>query len=84
MDSENEDYKKSEDFKEYRAKKLGFKPQSELFCNSFLPYSKDEDEKDVLDRESDECLLYIKQNLFVAVAHREISESMLFVTKLMK
>lgn len=82
MDSENEEFRKSEDYKEIRAKKLGFKPQSELFCNSFLPYAAEDD--DVLDKESHEALEYIKQNLFVSIAHREIHPAMLFVNKLTK
>jgi hypothetical protein len=82
MDSENdEEHQKLENWKELRAKKLGFKPQSELFCNSYLPYAFDDS---ILDRESQENIEYIKQNLGLCIAHREIYPAMLFISKLMK
>lgn len=80
MDSENDEYLKSENFKELRAKQLGFKPQSELFCNSFLPYGTTE----ILDKESHEVFSYIKLNLGITIAHREVYNSMVLVTKLLK
>ena len=81
MDSENEEYQKIESQKESRAKKLGFWPQSELFCNFYLPYAVDDS---VLDKESHENIKYIKQNLGASVALREVYPSMLFISKLMK
>lgn len=82
MDSENdEEYQRVENIKELRAKKLGFKPQSELFCNFHLPYAVDDS---ILDKESHENIEYIKQNLGTCVALREVYPSMLFISKLMK
>lgn len=52
---------------ELRWKKLGFKPQKEIYCNRFLPYS------DQLDDESQELLNKIKENLTRAVALREMN-----------
>ncbi|XP_058119346.1 proteasome activator complex subunit 4B-like [Anopheles coustani] len=49
-----------------RFEKLGFKPQKELFCNKFFPYS------ERLDDESQILLENIKNNLGKAVAMREI------------
>ena len=82
MDSENdEEYQRIESKKELRAKKLGYRPQSELFCNFYLPYAVDDS---ILDKESHDNIEYIKQNLGLCVALREIYPSMLFISKLMK
>lgn len=52
---------------ELRWKKLGFRPQREIYCNKFLPYA------DQLDDESQELLTKIKENLVKAVALREMN-----------
>lgn len=49
-----------------RFKKLGFKPQKEIYCNKLLPYA------DEIDDESQKSLQIIKENLYKAVAMREL------------
>lgn len=49
-----------------RTERLGFRPQSEIFCNKLLPYA------DVLDDESQAFLIEVKDGLAKAVAMREI------------
>lgn len=52
---------------EERWKRLGFKPQKEIFCNKLLPYA------DQLDDESNKLLDAIKINLGRAVALRDMN-----------
>ncbi|XP_041764682.1 proteasome activator complex subunit 4B-like isoform X1 [Anopheles merus] len=54
-----------------RHEKLGFKPQKELFCNKFLPYT------EKLDDESQANLERIKNNLGKAVAMREMGPAVM-------
>uniref|UniRef100_A0A182KE79 Uncharacterized protein n=1 Tax=Anopheles christyi TaxID=43041 RepID=A0A182KE79_9DIPT len=54
-----------------RHEKLGFKPQKELFCNKFLPYT------EKLDDESQANLETIKNNLGKAVAMREMGPAVM-------
>lgn len=56
-----------EKYLDRRYKKLGFYPQTELYCNSHLPYA------DKLDEESQRLLTTIKDNLAKAVAFREMN-----------
>lgn len=66
-------------WKEKRTKKLGFKPQHELFSNFYLPYADD------LDDESAKELNHLKQELGKSLALREINPGAgIFVTKLMR
>lgn len=49
-----------------RHKKLGFRPQKEIYCNRYLPYA------DQLDDESQQMLVDVKEFLAVAIAKREM------------
>lgn len=69
MDSDDEGDDLHEQHKEERTQKLGFRPQNEIYCNKFLPYS------DILDSESLLMLESIKNDLAKAVAMREIVPS---------
>ncbi|GAB0097686.1 proteasome activator complex subunit 4A-like [Sergentomyia squamirostris] len=61
-----------------RQAKLGFRPQSELWCNKHLPYG------DELDEESQRMLLDIKTCLGKAIALREMNPAVgIYTSKLM-
>jgi hypothetical protein len=71
----------TESWSEQRIKKLGFKPQKEIFHNFHLPTSS----QDLLDDESTLLLNSIKNSLGLAVANREIYPTTgIYVSKLMK
>lgn len=54
-------------FQEERYKKLGFRPQKEIYCNKYLPYA------DKLDDESQLMLTQLKEAFAKAVAFREMT-----------
>lgn len=79
IDCENAEKFDKESWKEKRTNQLGFRPQNELFHNSYLPYA------DKLDKESAQQLDYIKQELGKTLALREINPGFgIVVSKLMR
>uniref|UniRef100_A0A1B0D4X7 Uncharacterized protein n=1 Tax=Phlebotomus papatasi TaxID=29031 RepID=A0A1B0D4X7_PHLPP len=79
MDDSSDESVDSMDSKQMeRQAKLGFKPQSEIWCNKHLPYA------DKLDEESQKMLHEIKTCLGKAVALREMNPAVgIYTSKLM-
>lgn len=77
MDEDIEMVEPNKNKSEERWARLGFKPQKELFCNKYLPYS------DQLDDESTKFLVSIKENLAKAVSMREMNPGIgIYATRL--
>uniref|UniRef100_A0A1L8DSH8 Putative proteasome activator complex subunit 4 n=1 Tax=Nyssomyia neivai TaxID=330878 RepID=A0A1L8DSH8_9DIPT len=77
-DSSDESMDSVESHHTERQEKLGFKPQSEIWCNKHLPYA------DKLDDESQKMLREIKTCLGKAVALREMNPGIgIYTSKLM-
>uniref|UniRef100_A0A182PCD4 Proteasome activator complex subunit 4 C-terminal domain-containing protein n=1 Tax=Anopheles epiroticus TaxID=199890 RepID=A0A182PCD4_9DIPT len=70
-DESSDSFEQNRPKRNERYEKLGFKPQKELFCNKFLPYT------EKLDDESQANLESIKNNLGKAVAMREMGPAVM-------